>query len=78
MDGPTTMKENEMTYYVGQPVLSNMSEGDAYVQEYGPHKGKPVVRGIITKNYEDGYYLVWWENCARGYTCDDDDIEPVE
>ena len=67
-----------MTYCVGQPVLSNMSKDDTYVQEAGPNRNKPVVRGIITKNFEDGYYLVWWENCHRPYTCDDDDIKPVE
>lgn len=67
-----------MTYYEGQPVLSNMSEGNTYVQDRGPNTGQPVVRGIITKNIEDGYYLVWWENCHRDYTCDDDDLKPVE
>ena len=67
-----------MTYCVGQPVLSNMSEDNTYVQEAGPNKNKPVVRGIITNNSGDGYYLVQWEHCYSQYTCDDDDIKPVE
>ena len=58
-----------MTYYVGQPVLSAMSDEDTYTQEDGPDQGKPVVRGIVTRVYGYGQIDVWWENCDRPMYC---------
>jgi len=66
-----------MTYYVGQPVLSAMSDDNTYVQETGPNQGEPVVRGIVTKVYEGDSFKVWWEGCDHPLYCIEGDVMPV-
>lgn len=64
-----------MGYYVGQPVLSAMSEGNTYVQEFGPKQGEPVVRGIIANIHQGTGVSVWWENCDRPMYCTEGDFK---
>jgi hypothetical protein len=64
-----------MTYYVGQPVLSAMSDDNTYVQETGPNQGEPVVRGIVTELTQGFGMNVWWENCDRPMYCLDEDLK---
>lgn len=68
-------QEPKAEYYVGQPVL-NVSSG--YVQESGPDMGKPVVRGIVTEVYEDGWMSVWWENTGRALSIHEDEVKPLD
>lgn len=64
-----------MEYYVGQPVLSAMSEDNTYVQELGPNQGKPVVRGIVTEILTRTGMDVWWENCNHPRYCRVEDLK---
>jgi hypothetical protein len=64
-----------MTYYVGQPVLSAMSDEDTYTQEVGPNVGEPVVRGIVTQAYEWGLAEVWWEYVEQPVFCLEGDLK---
>ena len=64
-----------MEYYVGQPVLSTMTDDNTYVQEFGPDQSKPVVRGIVTEVHKWGSLHVWWENCDRPIYCRSGDLK---
>lgn len=65
-----------MGYQEGQPVKWAGEKRYAYTKEFGPKRGKPVKRGLVTEVHGKHAVSVWWECCDRPFYVYTHEVRP--